>query len=701
MKIGLETLKGWVEDYLDATQEHRNRAATRRDYRCGIQWTDNEITELGQRKQPVITYNYVGEKVGTMVGAEVVGRTVPNAVGRNAGADQATASVATAAIRYVTDEADWDGERTAGREQLFVEGVVGTEILVEQPEVTVDVMVGPGGAQAERIGSQGNPQITLNHIPYDRLFWDPHSRFDDFRDAKYYGTIVWMDLDDAQARWPAYAEQLELSVSTSSTGDEDHDDKPTQWISGGKRKRIKAATIWFRVADIWQYAEFCGYTFLEAPRISPFVDDRNRRIPGMVLRSALTSRGENERIGPVQDLISPQDEVNKRRSKALHLMNSKQILAQEGAFRDLAEARRQLHMPDGIVTFLPNRQVQIVDHQAQVVENLQLLQDARSAFETIGPSEALSGQAAGAGASGVAIERRQAGAMLRFGNYLHNATRWELQVYRHIWFRIRQYWQAEDFVRITEDESSAQYLEVNKPVTVADELINRGVDPAMLQQLNASGQLAQMGIDLAQVMRVDNHLQQLDVDIIIDSRPASPTYRHDQIAAVADMLGKLPLPPESASVGAEIILEMVDLDPRIKNRFMEKLQPNPQMQAMQAQVAQQQQAMAQQVTQMQMAKMEADIQKTLAEVERIKAQAETEETDAIANIAKANKDMASAQENGYSPTIAMPGQDEPQPYEPQIVGPAEPRAANQMLDNPLMDLQPPPGESDDGLLGGA
>ena len=661
MDISLETLKRWVEDYLDATHGHRDRAATRRDYRCGVQWTEDEILELGLRKQPVITYNYVGEKVGSMVGAEVVGRTVPNAVGRNGGQDQATASVASAAIRYVTDEADWDSERTTGREQLFVEGVVGTEILVEQPEVTVDVMVGPGGVQQINAGAQENPQITINHIPYDRLFWDPHSRFDDFRDAKYFGTINWMDLDDAQANWPERAEALEMSVSTSSTGDEDHDDRPSTWVSGGNRQRIKIATIWFKTFDKWFYSEFCGYTFLEEPRLSPFVDDRNRRIPGMVLRSCLTSRKENERIGPVQDLISPQDEVNKRRSKALHLMNSKQILAQEGAFRNLAEAKRQLHMPDGIVTYLPNRQVQVIDHQAQVVENLQLLQDARSAFETLGPSQALTAQAGSAGASGIAIERRQAGAMLRFGNYLHAANRWELQVYRQIWFRIRQYWQTEDYVRITEDEGAAQYLEVNKQVTLAEVLVQRGADPAMLQQLNASGQLAQMGVDLAQVVTVQNHLQQLDVDVILDTRPASPTYRHDQIAAVADMLGKLPLPPESASVGAEMLLEMVDLDPRIKQRFMERLKPNPEQQAQQAQQAMQQQALQQQLTALQRQKLEADIAKTMSEVERIKAQAETEETEAIRNIASANKDMADARSKGYSPTIEMPSEPQPQP----------------------------------------
>lgn len=657
-QVELATLKAWVEDYLDATDEHRDRANLRRDYRCGIQWTQEEVTNLEHSGQPVITYNYVGEKVGTMIGAEVMGRTVPNAVGRNAGNDQATASVATAAIRYVTDEADWDGERTYGREQLFVEGVVGTEISVEMPEAQVAVMQGPDGQTAVQVRPPENPQITIKHIPYDRLFWDPTSRFDDYRDAKYFGTIIWQDLDEAVAQWPEHAEELKIAVDNSRGGDEDHDDKPQHWVSGTDRKRVRTATIWFRLGGTWMFAAFCGYAFLDGPRISPFVDDRDRRIPGLVLRSALTSRRENERIGPVQDLISPQDEVNKRRSKALHLMNSKQLLAEEGAFRDIAEARRQLHSPDGIVTYIKGRNVQILDHQAQVMENLQLLQDARGTFETLGPSEALSGQVSAGGASGVAIERRQASAMIRFGHYLNNAMRWELQVYRHIWFRIRQFWQAADYVRITEDDNAPEYMMVNKPVTMRDILKQRGMEDGAIVQLEQAGVLAQMGIDPNQVMAVENHLQALDVDIIIESRPSSPTYRHDQIAAVADLLGKLPLPPETAAIGAQIILEMVDLDPRIKSKFLEKLQPDPQQMQAQAEAQAQQQALQIQLTALQMKQLEANIQKTMAEAAKRQAEVETEETSAIENIANANKYMADAAAKGGVQGLPLPGVDE-------------------------------------------
>ena len=640
--VDLATCKRWVEDYLDATEEHRRRAEVRRDYRVGKQWTDEEQRALQDRGQPIVTFNVFGEKVSTMVGAEVVGDTVPHAVGRNMGADQATAAVATAAMRYVTDEADWANERILGREQLFVEGVVATEIHVERPDMMAAQVYEDGQLVAEAYGQDGNPEIQIKHIPYERVFWDPKSMFADFRDAKYLGTIVWLDLDEAVETYPGKRDMLELSVAQNHEASETFDDKPRHWVEGGaNRPRVRIATCWYREGRDWYVATHTGSGYLDEPRRSPYVDDRGRTIPGIVLGSAIVEREENERIGPAQDLISPQDELNKRRSKALFLMNSWNVVADEGAFQDERKAVADLHRGYGVVFKRPGAQVTLLDRQAQIVDNMQLMQDARNAFETLGPSAALSGTV-GESASGVAIQQRQASAMLKFGDYLRAAKKWELSVYRHVWFRIRQYWTAQDWIRVTEDQDAENYLEVNKPITMADVLVQRGVDPAMLQAANQSGLLEAQGIDLTEVVGQVNHLQRLDIDVLIRDKPASNAYRHDQIAALADMLGKLRLPEQATAAATEMLLEMVDIDPRVKERLLKAMQPDPMQQQMAMQAQAQQQALAQQLSSLQMAKLEADVAKTQAEVAKLQAETETETTEAVENTANANRLMADA-----------------------------------------------------------
>lgn len=667
--VDLATCKGWVEDYLDATEEHRRRADTRRDYRCGKQWTYDEQKRLEDRGQPVVTFNFFGEKCGTMVGAEVVGDTVPHAVGRNVGQDQATASVVTAALRYVTDESDWSNERILGREQLFVEGVVATEIHVEMPQEEVSSVYVDGQMQAASFGSGGNPEISVRHVPYDRLFWDPKSIFADFRDAKYLGTMVWLDLDEAVEKYPEREELLRASVQSSSTADETLEDKPRHWIEGSAdRRRVRIATCWYRHQGQWLVGTYCEGGFLDGPRRSPYVDDRGRTIPGVVFGSAIVEREENERIGPSQDLVSPQDEVNKRRSKALFLMNAWNIVADEGAFADERTATERLQRGYGVVFKRPGAQVTELNRQAQVVDNMQLMNDARGAFESLGPAAALSGTV-GESASGIAIQQRQASALLKFGDYLRASKKWELQVYRHIWFRIRQYWEEQDWVRVTEDNDAESYLEVNRPITMADVLVQRGVDPALLQQANASGLLQAQGIDLTEVVGRVNHLQQLDVDILIRDKPASTVYRHDQIAAVADLLGKLRLPEGATAAATEMLLEMVDIDPKVKERVLKAMQPDPMQQQIIAQQQQQQQALQQQLTALQMAKLEADVAKTQAEVAKLQAETETEITESVENTANANKLMADAAEKQAG--LVAPKTELLPPLEPQEETPTE------------------------------
>ena len=57
---------------------------------------------------------------------------------------------------------------------------------------------------------------------------------------------------------------------------------------------------------------------------------RPARRPASIMASAHTDR-ENNRYGMVRDLISEQDEINKRRSKALHLLSVKQAVMEDEA----------------------------------------------------------------------------------------------------------------------------------------------------------------------------------------------------------------------------------------------------------------------------------------------------------------------------------------------------------------------------------
>jgi hypothetical protein len=51
---------------------------------------------------------------------------------------------------------------------------------------------------------------------------------------------------------------------------------------------------------------------------------------------------DGDRYGFVRNLKSPQDEVNHRRSKALHLLNSRRVVSEKGAVDDIEVARTRM-----------------------------------------------------------------------------------------------------------------------------------------------------------------------------------------------------------------------------------------------------------------------------------------------------------------------------------------------------------------------
>ena len=51
----------------------------------------------------------------------------------------------------------------------------------------------------------------------------------------------------------------------------------------------------------------------------------------------------------VRQIIDPQKEINKRRSKALHLLNVNQVIFDEGAVKDKQATAIEMSRPDGMI----------------------------------------------------------------------------------------------------------------------------------------------------------------------------------------------------------------------------------------------------------------------------------------------------------------------------------------------------------------
>lgn len=584
-KTSLATLVAWVEDAEETTNNARKLSERDRDYYDHIQLTAEEKKTLRDRGQPDVIINRIKPKIDYLCGFEASNRTDPKAFPRTP-QDEEAAGAATDALRYVKDKADLDPKFAQVWENMLIEGFGGIELVVEE-------------------GRDGNVEIAAKTWEWDRLFYDPHSRKLDFEDARYVGGYVWMDAEDAKERWPDAAEVIERTINESSFS-QTYDDRPRwkTWISGKTRKRVRIVQMYHLENGQWWYCIFTKGGKLDSYPV-PFVDQDGRSWCPLLLQSTYVNR-QNERYGLVRIMVDVQDEINKRRSKALHRLTMRQVVMEEGAVNDVDDARAELAKPDGVIRVNPGFRFEPLDHNDQLRGEFELLQESKNEIELLGPNAAMLGKDKDA-PSGRAILANQQSGQTEITLILDRHRHIKKRTYMRVWDLIRQYKNEEWWVRVTDNEKNVRFVGFNRPVTMAEELGKRlesqGMPPpqieATMQQMQADPMRGPM---LQQVIRTENQPTQMWMDITIEQVTDTANIQEEQFQALTALAPAVVFPP-SVYIKASSL--------RNKEELLQELEG--------AKASPEQQEMNRIMTELNLKKATAETEKMVAEVEKLEA----------------------------------------------------------------------------------
>jgi hypothetical protein len=106
----------------------------------------------------------------------------------------------------------------------------------------------------------------------------------------------------------------------------------------------------------------------------------------------VTREEESKRpYGLVKQHLDVQREVNKRRSKALHLLNVSQVWFEDGAFEDESKARSEAARPDGWIRYRPQMKVERVTHEQFAQAQFDLLAESKKEIDESGINRELQG----------------------------------------------------------------------------------------------------------------------------------------------------------------------------------------------------------------------------------------------------------------------------------------------------------------------
>jgi len=604
----VSTLRTQFTNAVGAKTDENAEAAEAERYYHSVQWDAKDLRTLEARNQAPVTFNRIARKVNVAIGILEKMRQDPKAWPRTPSRPaEDGAELATSVLNYALGWQWEDQSVEVGRKSL-VRGISGLECVLTQ-------------------GDQGDPEIEWDLVDQRDYFYDPRSSKHDFSDARFMGTSRWTDLDAAIDKWPDYEDDLNDYIENGPASDMERGDERNRmsWVNKSE-KSVRIVDHWFMKGQQWFYVIYCGSIALEWGE-SPYRDEKGRSTHKYEMVSFEIDQ-DNDRYSPFRHLKSPQDEVNQRRSKALHALNSRRVIADDGAVDDVDVARRELARNDGWVIKNPGKEL-ITEDQVKdqtYKGHFEMLAEAKAEIDSYGPNPGLIGTEVDP-SSGRAIALLQAAGIAEMGPFFKVYRHWKLRVYRKTWNSVQQFWQSPRWIRVTDNEDLAQFVQVNgweqdefgKPVAI-------------------------------------NQLSSLDVDIIIGESSDSTSTMQDTYEALQVMAknGQV-IPPD-------ILIEMSGLPSSTKQKLLSKLEQA------------QQNPMEQQAIQLKLQQVQAEIAELNSKVQLNLAKAQEAATpkpgpaaqvDTPADLAKANLDAARAREIDHKIQAGthIPAQREPPPPE--------------------------------------
>jgi hypothetical protein len=546
---GIAAYKRWVRNAEETHSEARKLSHRDRDWYDNYddgQWDEREKQILLRRGQPIVTMNRIKRKVNFLCGIEQKARSDPRAYARKP-KNERQAEVATDVLDYIENAVRFDKVASESFRGMCIEGICAVDVCYEQGS-----------------GAEG---IDCKEIDFDQFFYDPRSRRRDFSDARYLGYHNWYDLDDALAMFKD-SKDAEAALKGSLSGettDEGADDKPRFRWGDSERQRVRVACVYWKDAEGgWNYTYFSGGGILEEGP-STYLDDKGKTDCPIIAASAYVTR-ENERYGVVRDMISPQSEMNYRRSMSLFLIKNRRVWASTGVFGPEQNVKEEVARADAVL--IANGQFGVewgfIESQAEIAQNFELLQDAKAEIDAQGPNAGLQGRGV-ENQSGRAILAQQNAGMAEENTIFDTHNDWKLRVYRAMWSRAKQFWQEPMFIRIADGEApgGAKFTPVNQP------------DPQQMQAMMGQPQMPGMppmggppmgqppmgmppqgmpmmpgmpgqmpGMQMPEPIDM-NRLADMDVDIVIEAAPDMITLQHEEFEKLTMAVqAGVPIPPD-------------------------------------------------------------------------------------------------------------------------------------------------------------
>lgn len=529
----------WFQQSQLGLSSERAEAIKCWDYYSGFQWTQEELQKLKKYQQPPIVINRIKSTIDYVLGTLANSRLAIHCVPR-ADDDAKKAYLASQVLSYIQDINDFQSAQL----KAFRDAIIG----------------GIGWLEARRNMDITKDPIKLGWVDWREMYRDPVAKESDLSDARFVIRSKWIDLEDAEALWPDSKKELIAAVHNRGYWGDESDVAETTYSHelwwDESRQLVRVFEVLYRTwarkpviyngmtAEIfnpdnpkhtqlveqgYQVVEgkvtivkqaFLAGPFLLEELESPYNHPHFWYVPIIAYRDL-----DGSTYGIVRNLISPQDEINKRRSKAMHYLSSTQVLAEKGAITDPEIFLDELHQPDGILLYNKGFNVELLRNLDLSAQHFNIMIEAGNEIDLIsGIHRDARGEYSNA-RTGEAIRARQMGTQSILAPLFANLRQAMRTIGEITLSLVQQYYTEERVIRIS---GTDQTVTLNKRV--------------MDEQGN---------------VKYENSLADLRADVVIGLQPATYTERQAMLSYLSEILKSMP--PQISILMLDLFINMTDL----------------------------------------------------------------------------------------------------------------------------------------------
>lgn len=616
----------------------RAEAARELDYYDGNQLDQKTLARMEELGMPPIIVNLIAPTINAVIGLEARTRSDPLVRGE--------------AEQHV-DAAEALNEKLKEATRLARLNRATSDAFGYQSKI------GIGWVEVSKSSDPFQYPYRVKQVSHKEMWWDWRAREPDLSDARFVVRRRWYDADELAGHFPKHKAVINQAISMRPAW-EGLDDNPSWGLARSwdieqstslqdeewrdtERHRLALYEVWYKVfEDVWvldlpdgRVVEFDRSDDMQVQAVAAGIvrvrKARTHRVrvayylgPHQLADEATPYRHNRfpyvpffgyreDRSGAPYGLIrpmkSPQEEVNARRTKMLHILSSRRVTADADAVEDHKAAADEVARSDAYIILNENRRnadgFKVGSDEGLNRQQYELMIEAKgNVQEASGLFQEFMGRAQGTGQSGEAIKNLIEQGQQVLGEIMDNYREARRQSAELLLSMIVEDLGKQDDVQVAFEKATGEKKNVLLNHPEVDELGNE---------------------------YRSNDVTKLRMQVALDETPSSLTYRQQTLQRMMEITEALPEDLQRAVI--DMVVSQSDLPNR--NEMVERIravtgvgggQADPDdpeaanRQAMEQQQAEMAQQMEMQSAQLELAKQQAEIAEREAKVAKMEAE---------------------------------------------------------------------------------